>query len=93
MPVQRLCERCSYCSSMSICKACLLIEGLNKGIPKLGIGKTERYRKEIEKQDDQFCSRKFLSKKKRKDNFIYFCLDDQSSCHCMKEKLTLNEHN
>jgi len=49
MPVQRVCERCSYCSSMPICKACLLIEGLNKGVPKLGIGKTERYRKEMEK--------------------------------------------
>ncbi|CAF1685602.1 unnamed protein product, partial [Adineta ricciae] len=52
MPVQRVCERCSYCSSMPICKACLLIEGLNKGVPKLGIGKTERYRKEMQKKDE-----------------------------------------
>ncbi|CAF0937790.1 unnamed protein product [Adineta steineri] len=73
MPVQRVCERCSYCSSMPICKACLLIEGLNKGVPKLGIGKTERYRKEMQKKDE--------------------CCSDQSLCHCMKEKLTVNEHN
>ncbi|CAF3409372.1 unnamed protein product [Rotaria sp. Silwood1] len=71
MPVQRVCERCSYCSSMPICKACLLIEGLNKGVPKLGIGKTERYRKEMQKQDQ--------------------CCNEQSLCHCTKEKLTVTE--
>jgi cytoplasmic tRNA 2-thiolation protein 1 len=56
---------------MPVCKACLLIEGLNKGVPKLGIGKTERYRKEMQKKDQ--------------------CCSDQSLCHCMKEKLTVNE--
>merc|ERR1711973_879560 len=39
MPVQGNCSRCGYISSMALCKACVLLEGLNKGRPKLGIGK------------------------------------------------------
>ena len=34
MPVQGKCQRCQYISSNSLCKACVLLEGLNKGIPK-----------------------------------------------------------
>ncbi len=45
MPIQGVCERCGYLSSMTICKACNLLEGLNKGLPKLGIGQTQRLRK------------------------------------------------
>lgn len=45
LPIQGYCERCGYMSSMNICKACNLLEGLNKGLPKLGIGKTNRLRK------------------------------------------------
>ena len=47
MPVQGICERCGYISSMNICKACNLLEGLNKGLPKLGIGKTSRLRRQF----------------------------------------------
>ena len=38
-PKQRLghCERCGYLSSQTICKACVLLEGLNKARPKTGI--------------------------------------------------------
>ena len=39
MPMQRLCERCSYISSQPLCKACLLLEGLNRGLPRLGISR------------------------------------------------------
>ena len=31
------CERCGYLSSQSICKACVLLEGLNKARPRTGI--------------------------------------------------------
>jgi uncharacterized protein (TIGR00269 family) len=47
LPVQGVCERCGYISSMNLCKACNLLEGLNKGLPKLGIGKTSRLRKQF----------------------------------------------
>lgn len=42
MPTAAKCQRCGYISSMEICKACLLLEGLNKGLPKLGIGKSSK---------------------------------------------------
>jgi len=42
MPTAAKCKRCGYISSMEICKACLLLEGLNKGLPKLGIGKSSK---------------------------------------------------
>lgn len=31
------CERCGYLSSQTVCKACVLLEGLNKARPKTGI--------------------------------------------------------
>ena len=31
------CERCGYMSSQTVCKACVLLEGLNKSRPKTGI--------------------------------------------------------
>lgn len=31
------CERCGYMTSGQFCKACILLEGLNRGLPKMGI--------------------------------------------------------
>ena len=45
LPVQSTCKRCGYISSMEICKACLLLEGLNKGLPKLGVGKSSKVKR------------------------------------------------
>lgn len=42
MPTQKTCQRCGYMSSNDICKACVLLEGLNRGLPQLGIGKGTR---------------------------------------------------
>jgi cytoplasmic tRNA 2-thiolation protein 1 len=41
MPEQGTCERCGYISSQKLCKACVLLDGLNRGLPKLGIGRTK----------------------------------------------------
>ncbi|KAF8314729.1 hypothetical protein DL93DRAFT_2058003 [Clavulina sp. PMI_390] len=35
--VQRTCSRCGYISSNELCKACLLLEGLERGIATLGV--------------------------------------------------------
>ena len=35
--VQRTCVRCGYISSNELCKACVLLEGLNRGNPAMGI--------------------------------------------------------
>ncbi|XP_065209177.1 cytoplasmic tRNA 2-thiolation protein 1 [Planococcus citri] len=40
LPTRGTCEKCGYVSSQSICKACMLLEGLNRGLPKLGISKS-----------------------------------------------------
>lgn len=39
VPKQRLgqCERCGYLSSQAVCKACVLLEGLNKARPHTGV--------------------------------------------------------
>jgi hypothetical protein len=42
MPTQKTCERCGYMSSNLLCKACLLLEGLNRGLPQMGIGKESK---------------------------------------------------
>ncbi|XP_042240594.1 cytoplasmic tRNA 2-thiolation protein 1-like isoform X2 [Homarus americanus] len=47
LPTQSTCECCGHISSQPICKACVLLEGLNKGKPKLGIGKTSKVREHM----------------------------------------------
>lgn len=42
MPERRNCTRCGFVSSQEICKACVLLEGLNRGLPRLGIGKSNK---------------------------------------------------
>ena len=48
LPTSTLCVRCNYISSQTVCKACVLLEGLNKGKPKLGIGKSSRLKEKME---------------------------------------------
>lgn len=40
LPSPGTCQRCGYISSQAICKACILLEGLNKGLPNLGVSRT-----------------------------------------------------
>ncbi|KAJ1939713.1 cytosolic thiouridylase subunit Ctu1, partial [Linderina macrospora] len=40
LPSLASCERCGYISSNRFCKACVLLEGLERGVPQLGIGKS-----------------------------------------------------
>lgn len=63
MPTAAKCTRCGYISSMEVCKACLLLEGLNKGLPKLGIGKSTTKSRQLplvsnsQSQDDSIRSK------------------------------------
>jgi cytoplasmic tRNA 2-thiolation protein 1 len=36
------CSRCGFVSSQKLCKACVLLDGLNRGLPRLGIGKSSK---------------------------------------------------
>ncbi|GLT31330.1 hypothetical protein SLA2020_060730 [Shorea laevis] len=53
MPEQGTCERCGYISSQKWCKACVLLEGLNQGLPKLGIGRTRGLNDDLKKDVKQ----------------------------------------
>lgn len=44
---QQTCTRCGYMSSNSICKACMLLEGLNRGVPALGVRGEARARQAL----------------------------------------------
>lgn len=41
-PVPRSCDLCGYITSQPVCKACLLLEGLNKGRPRQGVERTKK---------------------------------------------------
>lgn len=56
-PVRGTCERCGFVSSQQPCKACILLEGLNRGLPKLGIGKKSKGDSMRLKQDKELALR------------------------------------
>ncbi|KAF7274640.1 hypothetical protein GWI33_012686 [Rhynchophorus ferrugineus] len=59
IPKLTKCTRCNYVSSQEICKACILLEGLNKGLPRLGVGKSSRVKRilKINEENSKKCSR------------------------------------
>eukprot|EP00050_Salpingoeca_kvevrii_P017783 m.68200 g.68200 ORF g.68200 m.68200 type:complete len:375 (+) comp7724_c0_seq3:1-1125(+) len=46
-PVRGTCTRCGYVSSNPVCHACLLLDGLNKGMPRVALGKGQGARAEL----------------------------------------------
>lgn len=100
MPVQGKCTRCGYISSQELCKACLLLEGLNRGLPRLGVGKatgsniTEHIRKFQLRDKEEGKEEKGSETEER------VCGTDCSSqrelkmdqcqegCHCMSEHVS-----
>lgn len=48
LPALTKCTRCGYVSSQSVCKACVLLEGLNKGLPRLGVGKSSKAKRIVD---------------------------------------------
>ncbi|KAI3460444.1 hypothetical protein Pfo_017107 [Paulownia fortunei] len=63
MPEQGNCERCGYISSQKWCKACVLLEGLNRGLPKLGIGRSRGFDNERNKDMKETNGTKSLQSK------------------------------
>lgn len=51
MPTLQNCTRCGFVSSQDVCKACTLLEGLDRGLPKLGIGKSSKVKRMIANDD------------------------------------------
>ncbi|GAB0093152.1 Cytoplasmic tRNA 2-thiolation protein 1 [Sergentomyia squamirostris] len=56
-PKRGTCERCGFVSSQQPCKACVLLEGLNKGLPRLGIGKKSKRDRMLAEQERQLVAR------------------------------------
>lgn len=56
LPKLTTCTRCNYVSSQEICKACTLLEGLNRGLPRLGIGKTSKVKKLMAANQNNECN-------------------------------------
>lgn len=56
MPTRGTCNRCGFVSSQQPCKACVLLEGLNRGLPKLGIGKKSRGDRMIAQQEKELAA-------------------------------------
>jgi len=51
LPIRGTCNQCGFVSSCQPCKACVLLEGLNRSLPKLGIGKRSKSEKMKVQQD------------------------------------------
>lgn len=51
MPQRSRCTRCGFVASQALCKACVLLEGLNRGLPKLGIGKKSKGDRMVARQE------------------------------------------
>lgn len=49
--IQGICNTCGFISSCQPCKACVLLEGLNRSLPKLGIGKRSKGERMRSEQD------------------------------------------
>lgn len=58
LPERRNCSRCGFVSSQEICKACIMLEGLNRGLPKLGIGKSAKVKRALESVAKDKCNDK-----------------------------------
>ncbi|KAK7862060.1 hypothetical protein R5R35_011481 [Gryllus longicercus] len=48
LPARGVCERCNFVSSQPLCKACTLLEGLNRGLPRLGLAKSSKAEQMLE---------------------------------------------
>jgi len=47
LPVKQICTVCGYMSSNKVCKACGLLDGLNKGTAKIAIGKEKIHKAKV----------------------------------------------
>ncbi|OAD58320.1 Cytoplasmic tRNA 2-thiolation protein 1 [Eufriesea mexicana] len=57
LPERRNCSRCGFVSSQEICKACIMLEGLNRGLPKLGIGKSTKVKRIMDSIANDECKK------------------------------------
>ena len=66
---------------MNICKACNLLEGLNKGLPKLGIGKTHRLRKQHNLEPSYSLNSSVMSLSLKSSQLSISCDSESENCN------------
>ncbi|XP_064615086.1 cytoplasmic tRNA 2-thiolation protein 1-like isoform X2 [Liolophura sinensis] len=86
MPVQGTCKSCGYISSNPVCKACVLLEGLNKGLPRLGIGKPSRERRKLAKMEEEAT----INGSANESTVLKSCNKSHGSCDCKKTNKPLD---
>jgi len=62
------CTKCGYLSSQSVCKACLLLEGLNKGMPQLGIANSRKKKNIMNDSSTKTCDSSAVCDCRRKED-------------------------
>lgn len=82
LPPQRSCTRCGYISSQEVCKACLLLEGLNRGLPKLGVGKSSRVKRLLLQHKEKVTE---ASTQPSSDNCCIGTTPASGKCHCLNK--------
>ncbi|CAH0604407.1 unnamed protein product [Chrysodeixis includens] len=93
LPTQRICSRCKFVSSQEVCKACVLLEGLNKGLPKLGIGKSSKAKKMLEEYNSKQINNESELEVAVKDlNNVSDVTVDKSKGLCRNKKNTNKEN-
>lgn len=63
MPERGTCTRCGFVASQALCKACVLLEGLNRGLPRLGIGKKSKGDRMVRQQELELANAAALREK------------------------------
>ena len=82
LPPQGQCTRCGYISSQEVCKACLLLEGLNRGLPKLGVGKSSRVKRLLLQHQDKVAEE---SAQSSLNNCCFGSTASRSKGHCLNK--------
>uniref|UniRef100_A0A0N5A210 Cytoplasmic tRNA 2-thiolation protein 1 n=1 Tax=Parastrongyloides trichosuri TaxID=131310 RepID=A0A0N5A210_PARTI len=82
VPDLLLCQKCGYISSQKICKACLLLTGLENDDPHIGVSKKKKWKAEIKIEPNSVImdNTTGLSSCQSKN-------EEKSGCECAKQDL------
>ncbi|XP_063821482.1 cytoplasmic tRNA 2-thiolation protein 1 [Ostrinia nubilalis] len=97
LPKQGICVRCKFVSSQEVCKACVLLEGLNKGLPRLGVGKSSKAKKMLaeynvrQKQEKTALEKAIVDLNDSTNEVISNKLSKSKSCRTGNDEIVNNE--
>lgn len=77
LPPRGTCSRCGSVSSQGICKACVMLEGLNSGMPRMGVGKSSKIKKFLMRNES----------KESNSDYSGVCCHQTGSCDAKKPEV------